>query len=375
MMHPIFKLRDYSCRMSRLRFTSYPILALLLAAFAFSAVSKEHETPKAAQWTFAVSGDSRNCGDFVVPAIAARVKAEDDAFYWHLGDFRWMSKPDEDLLAMQPVGTVLTKSEYQQQAWDDFLTHQMATFGDLPVFLGRGNHENVSPMTIDTYRSKFSAFLDRSEIVAQGEKDGAAAAPKGSSWFHFVRGGVDFITLDNADQSQFSDVQLTWLRGVLDRDLAPGSGVTTILAGMHEALPHSTSSNHAMDDWKMGIETGEKAYKWFAAAQKSGKHVYLLASHSHFYSPAIYDTPFWRQAGIVVPGTIIGSAGAHRYKLPPDAASGSKTHIYGYLRATVHGDGTIAFDLKEISEEEMVAHKWPAAPLSAIHECFIHNAE
>jgi hypothetical protein len=33
-------------------------------------------------WTFAVSGDSRNCGDFVMPAIAQKVKAENDAFYW-----------------------------------------------------------------------------------------------------------------------------------------------------------------------------------------------------------------------------------------------------------------------------------------------------
>ena len=58
----------------------------------------------ATTWSFAVSGDSRNCGDFVMPAIAARVKAENDAFYWHLGDFRWMSQPDQDLLAMQPPG-------------------------------------------------------------------------------------------------------------------------------------------------------------------------------------------------------------------------------------------------------------------------------
>ena len=54
-------------------------------------------------WTFAVSGNSRNCGDFVVPAIAAKVKAEKDAFYWHLGDFRLMSK-GEDLQSMQPAG-------------------------------------------------------------------------------------------------------------------------------------------------------------------------------------------------------------------------------------------------------------------------------
>src|SRR6478609_4705932 len=67
-------------------------------------------------WTFAVSGDSRNCGDFVMPAIAARVKGENDTFYWHLGDFRWMSQPDEDLLAMRPAGSPLTLANYQQMA-------------------------------------------------------------------------------------------------------------------------------------------------------------------------------------------------------------------------------------------------------------------
>ena len=151
--------------------------------------------------------------------------------------------------------------------------------------------------------------------------------------------------------------------------------MTTILAGMHEALPHSTASNHAMDDWETGTQSGEKAYRIFAAAQKAGKHVYLLASHSHFYSPAIYDSPYWREAGLVVPGIIIGSAGAHRYKLPPGVSAASKTHIYGYLQATVHGDGTMDFKLKEISEDEMAAHKWPNAPLAAIHECYVNNSD
>ena len=36
-------------------------------------------------WTFAVSGDARNCGDIVMPAIAAGVKRDQAAFYWHLG--------------------------------------------------------------------------------------------------------------------------------------------------------------------------------------------------------------------------------------------------------------------------------------------------
>jgi len=352
-------------------FPAIPLFALLVAP----ALGQKSVAKSGGNWTFAVSGDSRNCGDFVMPVIAARVKAEGDAFYWHLGDFRWMSKPDEDFTAMEPADRQLSVDEYRQVAWDDFLKHQMDAFGSFPVFLGRGNHETIAPMTRDKYSAKFMGFLNRPEIVAQDRLDGAAAAPVSSPWYHFVRNGVDFITLDNSEKDEFSDAQLRWLRGVLDRDLAAGSGVKTILAGMHEALPQSTSSNHAMDDWPRGIETGDKVYGCFAAAQAKGKHVYLLASHSHFYSPAIYDTPTWRKEGMVVPGVIIGSAGAHRYLLPADAAPGSKTHVYGYLQVTVHGDGTMNFALREIGEDEMVKHKWPDAPLPAIHECYVGNSD
>jgi hypothetical protein len=37
---------------------------------------------------FAVSGDSRNCGDIAMPAIAAGVRKDGAQFYWHLGDYR-----------------------------------------------------------------------------------------------------------------------------------------------------------------------------------------------------------------------------------------------------------------------------------------------
>ena len=47
-------------------------------------------------WTFAVSGDSRNCGDVVMPAIAAGVHRDHAAFYWHLGDFRAINDFDQD---------------------------------------------------------------------------------------------------------------------------------------------------------------------------------------------------------------------------------------------------------------------------------------
>ncbi len=83
-------------------FPNRSLLALFVLAAA-SAVAQTSDTT----WSFAVSGDSRNCGDFVMPVIASNVKAEHDAFYWHLGDFRWMSNPDQDLLSMLPAGKVL----------------------------------------------------------------------------------------------------------------------------------------------------------------------------------------------------------------------------------------------------------------------------
>jgi hypothetical protein len=329
----------------------------------------------ASPWTFAVSGDSRNCGDFVMPAIAAKVRAENDAFYWHLGDFRWMSAVDQDMKAMEPAGSSLSLAEYQHVAWDDFLEHQMASFGSLPVFLGRGNHENVKPMTHGGYIAKFSIFLTRPEIQAQRQADGNSNEAV-ESWYHWTRDGVDFITLDNADREEFSAAQMHWLRSVLDRDLAPNSGIRTIVTGMHEALPHSTSSNHGMDDWDMGISTGEMVYNWLFDAEAAGKHVYILGSHSHYYSPNIFNTAYWKQHSItVVPGIIIGSAGAHRNRLPKDADKSSKTNIYAYLRGTVRANGVIDFALSEISESEMIAQKWPAAPLDAIHECFVHNSD
>lgn len=354
-----------------------PCLALLLLApLETPAIAAHRKIPPAqrSDWSFAVSGDSRNCGDFVMPAIAARVKAEHDVFYWHLGDFRWISQPDQDLIAMDHGGPWFTRESYVHIAWNDFLAHQMASFPPVPVFLGRGNHENVSPMTREDYIQEFSSFLNRPEIAAQRTADAPNGAPVGP-WYHWTRDGVDFITLDNASRDEFSDAQLRWLREVLDRDLAPTSGIRTIVAGMHEALPHSSGAEHAMDDWDGGVRTGELVYTWFNDAQAAGKHVYLFASHSHYYSPNIYDTPYWRQrTPKVVPGWIIGSAGARRYALPKTAHAGAKTHIYGFMRGAVHPDGSIDFSLQELSEEDLVRARWPDAPLDAIHECYVHNA-
>jgi len=368
---------SYAGRMFNLRASLSPVFcAVLAAASAGSAAQTGGPT-----WTFAVSGDSRNCGDFVVPAIAAKVKAEKDAFYWHLGDFRAINGVDQDWQSMQPGGLKLQPAEvkllmpeYLKRAWDDFIEHQIAAFGDFPVFLGRGNHETITPMTREGYIAKFSSYLSRPEIVAQRESHGTASNPL-QPWYHWVENGVDFINLDNSSYDEFSDAQLRWLRAVLDRDLKPGSGIRAIVAGMHEALPHSTASVHAMDDWPLGELTGELVYTWFYDAQAAGMHVYVIASHSHYFSPNIYYTAFWRQrTNTVVPGWIIGAAGAYRYKLPNEADKASKTDVYGYMEGTVHEDGAIDFKLREVTENDMIQAKWPNAPLDKIELCYSDNS-
>ena len=77
-------------------------------------------------WRFAVAGDSRNCGDVVMPAIAAGVKADNAAFYWHLGDFRAIFRVDEDM--EHAVKTPYTVSNYLSAAWPDFIRYQIGPF-------------------------------------------------------------------------------------------------------------------------------------------------------------------------------------------------------------------------------------------------------
>src|ERR671921_1702764 len=59
-------------------------------------------------WYFAVSGDSRDCGDLIMPKIARDVesrRAQTPAeFYWHLGDLRGMYRIDCDMLKRKYPG-------------------------------------------------------------------------------------------------------------------------------------------------------------------------------------------------------------------------------------------------------------------------------
>lgn len=324
-------------------------------------------------WHFAVSGDSRNCGDVVMPAIAQKVKQDGAAFYWHLGDFRAIYDFDQDFKARHPNATVL---QYESNSWPDFIEQQLEPFGDLPVYLGLGNHETISPKSRSDAIPQFADWLDTAELRSQRLKDD----PKDhlvKFYYHWIRGAVDFINLDNASEDQFDDSQMDWLASLLERD-ANDPGIRSIVLGMHEALPDSIGAGHSMNETAQGTDSGRKVYGELVAFRKqTHKNVYVLASHSHFFMDNVYNTACRRDRHEdVLPGWIVGTAGAVRYRLPSDV-SGSTQHetdVYGYLLATVLADDSIRFEFKEIRESDIAAPTRKDYKDEFIHSCLAGNS-
>jgi hypothetical protein len=331
-------------------------------------------------WRFAVSGDSRNCGDIVMPAIAQHVQADNALFYWHLGDFRAIYEIDEDYAQTHQTtasGTVPTMNDYLADAWNDFINNQLANFGDTPVFLALGNHENIPPKTHDQVLAQFADWLNALPIRSQRETDDSSDhAIRG--YYHWLFSGVDFITLDNSTDA-FDPGQLTWLHNLLDRD-AKDYSVRTLVLGMHEALPDSISSDHSMNQSAAGTASGHTASDWLVDFKvRTHKPVYVLASHSHYYMKGIFNTPEWLKRAAPLPGWIIGTAGAIRYPLPPNAgdAAESKTAVYGYLLATVDPtkDDPIKFEFHELSETDVPSSVVSIYSPALVHNCWVNNIQ
>jgi hypothetical protein len=326
-------------------------LMVLLGSTALAQAPRHQQN--ASDWKFAVSGDSRNCGDVVMPSIAASAVKNKAAFYWHLGDLRAIYGIDEDYQnSPEHRGKVLQKDDYLKDAWDDFIQNQLSAFGSMPVFVGIGNHETTPPKSREQFAEKFAQWLDSDPLKKQRLADDPKATA--ATYFHWIQGGVDFIYLDNATLDQFSPKQVTWLEGVLER-AASNPEVRALVVGMHAALPDSVAFGHSMSNWVVGVESGRRVYTDLLDFQKKAeKNVYLLASHSHFFMSGIFNSEYWAAHGGELPGWIVGTAGAVRYALPPDAprAKEARTKVYGYLLGTVHHDGKIDFKFEEIKKSD-----------------------
>ncbi|HKV28771.1 MAG TPA: hypothetical protein VJN90_10925 [Candidatus Acidoferrales bacterium] len=346
--------------------------ALFLLVLPKSGAQQESPT----SFSFAVAGDSRNCGDVVMPAIAAGAIANHASFYWHLGDLRRIYDFDEDMQhEPENVAKPMTIIQYEQTAWPDFIANQISAFGSLPFFLGIGNHETIPPMTRDLFIQQFADWLDEPALREQRLRDNPADH-KLHTYYHWVEHGVDFINLDNSTADQFDHAQMAWFEGVIGRDEADPK-ILTIVAGMHEALPESVSSGHSMNESAQGIESGRRVYADLLAAQnRAHKHVYVLASHSHFYMADIFNTDYWRNHGGVLPGWIIGTAGAQRYALPSNYndAQDAQTNVYGYLMGTVQPSGEIHFVFHKLEKSDIPAPVASRFTSQFVDWCFAKNS-
>ena len=369
-------------RKSGQRLVACFFLGAAIVSVAWAGKSKKVEKPagpRLATWYFAVAGDSRNCGDVVMPAIAAGAARDHAAFYWHLGDLRKISNPDQDFMQLAKLrGKTPSREEYLSQAWKDFTQNQLTRFGPMSFFLGIGNHETVPPKTRAEFVTEFAEQLNLPEIKNQRLKDD----PKDDrvkTYYHWVRDGIDFINLDNASNSEFDADQLKWFENVMARDGADSS-IHTVVVGMHEALPESISANHSMNESTGGTQSGRQAYTDLLKLQnESHKLVYVLASHSHYFMDGIFNTEYWRTHGGVLPGWIIGTAGAERYPLPPAAndAKAAETNVYGYLLATVNpageSAGTVKFEFKRINEDQIPSDVVQRFTQPFVEDCFNGN--
>jgi hypothetical protein len=328
-------------------------------------------------WRFVASGDSRNCGDVVMPGIAETAKKNHAAFYWHLGDLRRISAVDEDI-QHQPerLAKPSAMDEYLSMAWQDYIDSQVAPFGSIPFFVGIGNHEVTSPKTREAFLLQFADWLDSPVLRAQRLKD----FPDDhllKSYYHWIDRGVAFYFLDSASAEQFDAAQMGWFERVLEKDLANPS-VTTLVVGMHKALSESISKGHSMDESPTGTVSSQRVYADLLRAQNDAhRHVYVLASHSHYYMDGIFNTDYWKQHGGVLPGWIVGTAGAVRYALPPNTsdAHGAATNVYGSLLGTVHPNGEIRFEFEQLQEKDIPESVTARYGKEFVHWCFAENTQ
>jgi hypothetical protein len=349
--------------------------ALLLILSAASLL--EAQAPDST-WSFAVSGDSRNCGDVVMPSIAEGAKKSGAAFYWHLGDLRATYAPDEDYKAEpEHRGQLVDQNSYLGNEWTDFIQNQITSFDPLPVFLGIGNHEVVKPKTKPQFVAQFKQWLSAPALEKQRAADAWDKGPMPRTYYHWIQGGIDFIYLDNSTPDEFDPQQVNWFENVL-RHASNNKDVQGVIVGMHKALPESLSAGHSMNETPLGISSGRRIYADLLKFKKNTrKPVYVLASHSHFYMSDIFESDYWRMHGGVLPGWIVGTAGAFRYALPPsaDRAQEKKQKVYGYLIARVHAGGKADFRFQEIQRGDILDSVTQRFTPQFVDYCFAQNAD
>src|SRR5262249_36611097 len=105
------------------------------------------------------------------------------------------------------------------------------------------------------------------------------------------------------------------------------------------------------------------------------KNVYTLASHSHFLMENIFNTDYILAHGGILPGWIVGTAGAVRYRLPRETtrAKTAKTDVYGYVLGNVQSDSTIDFSFREVTQKDVPQTVQERFQANTVEQCFTGN--
>ena len=204
--------------------------------------------------------------------------------------------------------------------------------------------------------------------------------------------------MDNSSDAGFDEAQLAWLERALKEDRSDAD-VKAVVIGMHRALPNSFACGHSMngdpsssaEDNLKSLQSGRRAYEdlWdFKNATE--KHVYVIASHSHFYMQDIFDTPYWknrirgdpvaldtRPREEVLKGWLVGTAGAKRHRLPDNLPPSTLaiTYAYGYLLATVQADGNVTFEFQQVIESDVPSDVSSRFRKEFLDYCFLGNRD
>ena len=145
---------------------------------------------------------------------------------------------------------------------------------------------------------------------------------------------------------------------------------------MHDALPDSISAGHSMNESAQMEQSGRRVYRdLLAFRSKTKKYVYVLASHSHFLVEDAYNDACHPSADSLLPGWIVGTAGAIRYRLPANlgAAKQARTDVYGYLLGTVQANGEIRFAFKEVKSSDIPSRVLERYGSKQVQACFEEN--
>ena len=189
---------------------------------------------------------------------------------------------------------------------------------------------------------------------------------------------MDFINLDNATPDQF-DFQANDLvrKNFAARHRQPANShrsSSPCTKPCPTAFPRITPWINS----STGIDSGRRVYADLLKAQNDAhKRVYVLASHSHYFMDGIFNTRYWREHGGVLPGWIVGTAGAVRYALPPEKvdAKAAATNVYGFLLGTVQPSRRNQF---RFSSAERIRRARPPSSTTYkpefVHWCFAENS-